>query len=296
MLSDTTPIGFIGLGAMGGRMSRNLVKAGYRVSGYDIRPEAVEVLVKAGGKAGANAADVVRRSEIVLTSLVSHVLLHVAEEALLPNAHAGQVFLDHSTIPAPEARRLAGAFAVKGAVYLDAPVSGWITGAESGMLTIFAGGDEQAVRGIWPLLEVLGDPQRIFYAGAAGQGQVMKVVQQLKSRILDMARLEVMAFGIRDGLSWEQVLAALNVTADSEDGYAQLYRTIQAGKGDTLGILFGEWPYYLAEAAERGIPMPILSACYEFFRHGEVVTHDEQGRAGPSLWRELITRQVEEKA
>jgi 3-hydroxyisobutyrate dehydrogenase-like beta-hydroxyacid dehydrogenase len=89
MLSFATSIGYIGLGAMGGRMSRNLVKAGYRVTGYDIRPEAVQALVNAGGMAGRDTSEVVRRSKIVLTSLVSHVLLHVAEEALLPNARAG---------------------------------------------------------------------------------------------------------------------------------------------------------------------------------------------------------------
>jgi 3-hydroxyisobutyrate dehydrogenase-like beta-hydroxyacid dehydrogenase len=290
MLTISSPLGFIGLGAMGGRMARNLLKAGYSVTGYDIRPEAVAAHIDAGGQPGADAVDVVQSCDIVLTSLVSHVLIHVAEDALLSNARPGQIFLDHSTIPAPDARRLAAAFTARGAVYLDAPVSGWITGAESGMLTIFAGGDESAVRSIWPLLAVMGDPDRTFYAGPAGQGQVMKVVQQLKARILDIARMEVMAFGLRDGLSWEQVLAALNIDPASDDGYAQLYRTIQSGGSDTLGGLFGEWPYYLAEAAERGISMPMLSACYEFYRSGEFVTQDEQGRAGPSIWRELMTR------
>jgi 3-hydroxyisobutyrate dehydrogenase len=285
-------VGFIGLGAMGGRMARNLLKAGYPVLGYDIRPEALEQLTRAGGQPAVDAAQVVHACSLVLTSLVSHVLLHVAAETLLPHARPGQIFLDHSTLPAPEARRLALDFGAKGAHYLDAPVSGWITGAESGTLTIFAGGDAEAYRSVYPLLQVMGDPQRIFYAGASGQGQVMKVVQQLKARILDIARLEVMSFGIRDGLSWEQVLAALNVDPSSDDGYAQLYRTIQAGQSDTLGGLFGEWPYYLAEAEEKGIPMPMLAACYDFYRRGEHVTRDEQGRTGPSLWRELTTRRA----
>jgi len=131
-MTDFDSIGLIGLGAMGSRIARNLVNAGYPVRGYDIRPEAVAALVEAGGSAAESATDVVQRSGVVLTSLVAHVYLEIAQASLLPKARAGQVFIDHSTVPAPETRRLAIAFAGKGATALDVPVSGWITGAESG--------------------------------------------------------------------------------------------------------------------------------------------------------------------
>jgi 3-hydroxyisobutyrate dehydrogenase-like beta-hydroxyacid dehydrogenase len=290
-MNDFGTIGFIGLGAMGSRMSRNLVQAGYRLVGYDIRPEPIAALVDAGGLAGESAADVVERSDVVLTSLVAHVYLEVVAAALLPNARAEQVFIDHSTVPAPETRRLAAAFAEKGAIALDVPVSGWITGAESGMLAMFVGGDEAVARRYWPLFEVMGDPERIIYGGPAGMGQVMKVVQQLKDRMLNVARLEVMAFGLRAGLGWEQVLRVLNVDPDGDDGYARLCRRIQAGEGDQLQFVFGEWAYYLTEAEAQTIPMPILESLYHFYGAGEYVNQDEQGRPGPSIWRELMTRE-----
>lgn len=289
-MKDKT-IGFIGLGAMGSRMARNLAQAGYRVIGYDIRPEAAQALVGAGGKAGHSAPDVVRRSDVVLTSLVSHVCLRVAEESLLPNARPGHIFIDHSTIPAPETRRLAEAFAARGAIAIDAPVSGWITGAEQGTLTIFIGGDPATVRACWPIFEVLGDASRlIYYGGPPGSGQVMKVMQQLRDRLLNAARLEIMAFGAREGLGLDQILRVLNVDPAGPDGYAQLARQIQEGQGDALHCLFGEWPYYLREAQTQGIPMPMLESLYQFCRAGERVNQDEQGRPGPSVWRELTAR------
>lgn len=281
-------IGFIGLGAMGSRMAANLVKAGYRVRGFDIRAEARAAHVAAGGEPAADAAEAVRESEIVCTSLVSPAYLEVAEAVLLPSARAGQVFIDHSTIPAPDARRLAAEFAAKGAAAIDAPVSGWWTGARDGTLRIFIGGDEKTVGECRPLFEVIGDPAETHYAGSAGMGQVMKVVQQLTVRMLDAARLEVMAFGVRGGLTLEQVMKGLKVDPASDDGYARLYRIIKAGKADELACLFGEWEYYIEEAKASGFRMPMLEAMHRMGAAGEMVNRDEQGRRGPSVWRELM--------
>lgn len=283
-------IGYVGLGAMGGGMSRNLLNAGYRLICYDIRPEAVAACVAAGAEAGEDAGDVVRRTELVMTSLVGDVYPRVAEEALLPNACQGQAFVDHSTVPAPETRRLAAAFAAKGAVAIDAPVSGWYTGAAAGTLAVFIGGDRATVDACRPLFEVIGNPDRIIYGGPAGMGQVMKVVQQLQNRLLDAARMEAMAFGVRGGLSLEEVLHVLNVDPAGDDGYAGLYRRIVAGESDQVSLLYGEWAYYLAEATQKGIPMPVLESLYAFCEPAERVSHDEQGRPTPDLWRELMDR------
>ena len=289
-MMDDAMIGFIGLGVMGGRMAKNLVKAAYRVIGYDIRPEAVQSHVEAGGEAGEHAADVVERSDIVLTSLVGPAYVEVAERYLIPNARSGQIFIDHSTVPAPETRRLAAALEEKGAIPLDIPVSGWWTGAESGTLWMFAGGDRETFERCLPLLEVMGDPERILYGGGIGMGQVMKVINQLRRRLVDVARCEVMAFGIREGLDWETILRILHTDPEGDDAYAQLYRRIQAGEEMALGFLFSEWKYYLDETEAQAIPMPLLEGAYHFYKEGEIVGQDEQGRDMPSVWRELMMR------
>ncbi len=286
-------LGYIGVGAMGGGMARNLLKAGYRLVGYDIRPEAVEACP--GMEAAADAAEVVRRADLVMTSLVSHVYCRVAEESLLPNARDGQVFVDHSTVPAPKTRAFAAAFAEKGAVAIDAPVSGWWTGARDGMLSVFVGGDPAAVEVCGPLLEVIGNPDRIIYGGEAGRGQILKVVQQLQHRLPNAARLEAMAFGVNEGLSLEEVLRVMNVDPEGGDGYASLYRLIRDGKSAEISLLFGEWDYYLAETHEKGIDMPILEALREYCRDAPLVSQDAQGRAPPDFWSELTSSEKEQE-
>jgi 3-hydroxyisobutyrate dehydrogenase-like beta-hydroxyacid dehydrogenase len=283
-------IGFIGLGAMGGGMARNLLAAGYELIGYDLRPEAVAACP--GAQAAEDVPGLVARADVVMTSLIGPVYVQVADEHLVPHARQGQIFIDCSTTPAPETRRLAAALAAKGAVAIDAPVSGWWTGARDGMLSVFVGGPPDAVERCRPIFEVIGNPERIIYGGPAGCGQVMKVVQQLQNRLPDAARLEAMAFGVNEGLSLDQVLRIMNIDPDGRDGYAQLARRIEAGESDQISLLYAEWPYYLAEAREMGIPMPILQALQSFLADAERVSQDEQRRPTPDFWRELTGREA----
>jgi 3-hydroxyisobutyrate dehydrogenase-like beta-hydroxyacid dehydrogenase len=279
-------LGFVGLGAMGGRMARSLLKARYSLTGYDINAERLAACVQAGARAANDSAQVVHDSDIVLSCLVAHVYVEVAERELLPQARAGQIFIDHSTVPPPETRRLAAAFCAKGAVSIDAPVSGWITGAESGTLSVFIGGDERTVRRCWPIFEAVGKRERLIYGGPAGTGQVMKAVQQMRNRLVDAARLEVMSFGVRAGLEMDLVLRVLD--AGPDDPYAKLAQRIRAGEADQLNCLSTEWAYYLAESRARGFRMPMLEALQALNERGERISRDEQGRWGISVWRELM--------
>lgn len=281
-------IGIIGLGNMGGGIAVNLLKAGYSVIGCDLREEALERLVKAGGRPVEDAEGIVADSDIVLTSLEGCTYIKVADEILLPNARAGQIFIDHSTVAAPATRRIGAAFVEQGCAYLDAPVSGGAGGANAGNIRIFVGGDEATAKYCWPLFEAMGNPEKIVYGGGIGMGQIVKVVQQLTVRFPDVARMEVMAFGIRAGLDLDTVMAGLDVDPESNDRYAMLYRAIRNGDTDNLSGLFSEWHYYLEEAEALGFPLPMLEGMYKFLEHAEKPGVDAVGRATPSVWNELM--------
>ncbi len=280
-------IGYIGLGAMGGGMARNLLRAGYHVIGYDIRPEAMQRHIAEGGEAASSVSDVVARADQVHLSLVSHVNISVARETLISEARRGQIFVDHSTIPAPHARELHDAFGERGARYLEAPVSGWYTGAEAGALSMYVGGDADLYEQVKAQIDVMAAPEKVVFAPGKGMGQVMKVVQQLQDRLADVARMEVMSFGVRAGLTPEQIMDILR-TKNAAENYRTLYERVRDGDREKLGFLFAEWPYYLEEADAKGMAMPMLRAAYEHCRQGPFVLTDEQGRAMPCVWDELL--------
>lgn len=286
-------IGIIGLGQMGSGISSNLVRAGYSVIGYDLKLEAIEKLVSAGGRPAENYEQILSSCEIVLTCVEARDSIRLADEILIPKARKGQIFIDHSTIPVPQARRIGKAFEEKGAKYLDAPVSGGKEGAEQGTLRVFIGGDKETARKCWKLFEAIGNKEKIIYCGKTGMGQVVKVVQQLKNRFPDVARLEVMAFGIRSGLDLELLMKALDIQFDSEDPYARLCKGIQNGTIRKFSFEFAEWGYYLEQVKDAGFKMPMLEAMYDFCKNAEKVTADPLNRPEPSIWDELMNYNAE---
>jgi 3-hydroxyisobutyrate dehydrogenase-like beta-hydroxyacid dehydrogenase len=283
-------IGIIGLGQMGSGISANLVKAGYNITGYDLKADAIKRFVDIGGHISNSGADIVANSDVVLVCVEGRDSIKIFDNVILPNARKGQIFVDHSTVPAPETRRIGQALVEKGCLYLDAPISGGSDGAAKGMLRIFVGGDKSIADECWELFEVIGNTQKIVYCGEIGMGQIGKVVQQLTVRFPSVARLEVMIFGLRAGLDLETLMRSLDVDPNSSDPYAGLYKSIKNGEAESLSYEFAEWDYYLQEVKALGFYMPMLEAMFEFCKDAEKTTFDALRRPEPSIWNELMKR------
>ena len=290
--SAEVTLGFIGLGAMGGRMARHLLRAGYRVVAFDLDAERLTAAVSTGAAAAGGVTQVVQQSDVVLTSLPSsESFVRVAEAAFLPHARRGQVFIDLGTVTPPETRRLAAALAASGAALVDAPVSGGPSGAEHGTLLMFAGGDREAVERCRPILEALAGGGRITYCGPSGCGQVVKGVNQLAMGLGAAAYLEAVAFGVLAGVD----PAVIGAAVGGESGWrAQVARTaerIASGTGDEIGVKFRELPYFLREAHEQGFTLPLAERLYAFCDRGERVVIDDH-RPAPSYFHELMKRRA----
>lgn len=284
-------LGVIGLGAMGGPMARNLAKAGYEVCGFDLDATRVQACVAAGVSAAEDVGQVVAGSDVVLTSLPSsEAFVQLAETHLLPLARAGQIFIDLGTVTPPETRRLAAALAQKGASLIDAPVSGGPSGAESGTLRMFIGGDPVVAERCRPIFEVLGDPQHTAYCGPAGNGQIVKGVNQLAMGLGAAAYLEAVAFGIRAGVDPQAIRTAVGGSGGPGDwrAYVDLIaRRAAEGEAEEVGVKFRELPYFLREAESHGLALPLTRALYDFCDAGERVVVDDN-RPAPSFWHELL--------
>jgi 3-hydroxyisobutyrate dehydrogenase-like beta-hydroxyacid dehydrogenase len=284
------PVGFIGLGSMGGPMARNLLHAGYELRAYDTDGEKLRALTAEGAHPADSAADVARRCDVVLTSLpYSRTWVEVAEGELLPAAREGQVFIDLGTVAPPEMRRVAAAFAKRGAALLDVPVSGGPRGAAEGTLRMFAGGDEAVYARSRELLEALGDPRRIVYCGPTGAGQVVKAVNQLASGLTNAACLECLALAELCGVDLEAVDRAVGGEGGWRGLLSDVAGQVLAGRGEDVGVKHGQLAHYLSEADERGFDLPLTRALHGFCEDGERVTV-EANRPSPSFWRELLRR------
>ncbi len=280
--------GFLGLGAMGGPMALNLVHAGLDLVVFDPSADRAAPLAAAGARAAADEAAVAAAATVVWCSLPSsHHFVDLAERILLPHARAGQVIGDLGTTTAPETRRLAAAFAARGAQLLDVPVSGGPGGAAAGNLRLFGGGDRATWEALRPVLEILGDPAHLVWCGPSGAGQVVKGVNQLAMALPIAGYLEALALAHRAGVDLEPVLATVGGDAGWRRDFAAVARRVLAGDGRSVEVKFTELEYFLATAAEQGFELPLTQALFNFCDRGERVVTDVLHRPSPSFWHEL---------
>ncbi|MEW1658855.1 3-hydroxyisobutyrate dehydrogenase [Streptomyces sp. NPDC093707] len=215
-MNDTTrTIGFIGLGHMGGPMAANLVKAGHRVTGFDLVPELLATAAESGVEPAATAVAAVTAVDVVLTMLPAgrHVLGLYRDEGLLAAARPGTLFIDCSTIDVADARTAHEAAVTAGMRTLDAPVSGGVVGAEAATLTFMVGGAQPEFADAEPLLAAMG--KKIVHCGGAGAGQAAKICNNMILGISMIAVSEAFVLGESLGLS-HQALFDVASTASGQ--------------------------------------------------------------------------------
>jgi 3-hydroxyisobutyrate dehydrogenase len=175
-----TTIGFIGLGNMGAPMAANLVKAGHRVTGYDVVASASAALAQKGAQAAASVPDAAGAGDVVVTMLPAGPQVrqvYLGPDGVIARARRDALLIDCSTIDVETARAVAARAAEAGLQMLDAPVSGGVIGAEAASLTFMVGGEPAAFARAEPILQAMG--KTIVHAGPAGNGQTAKICNNM---------------------------------------------------------------------------------------------------------------------
>lgn len=170
-------IAFIGLGNMGGGMAANLAAAQHDVCAFDLSDAALEKAVSAGCTKAASVTEAASGAQAVITMLPAGVHVKSVYADVLDVAAAGTLLVDCSTIDVDSARSVIGEAVERGFEMIDAPVSGGVKGAADGTLTFMCGGTDSAFARAKPLLDIMG--KNVFHAGAAGNGQVAKICNNM---------------------------------------------------------------------------------------------------------------------
>ena len=207
-------IGFVGLGAMGLPMAENLVRKQFHVTGFDMKPEALAALAKAGGQSATSASEVAKGADALVLMVVNiaqaeSVLFEAGALAALPK---GATVVLMATCPPKEVAQLAERIEQSGHLFIDAPVSGGVVGAQAGTLTIMAAATPQVLNPAMALLSAMGE--KLFHVGEkAGQGAMVKTVNQLLCGVHIAAAAEGMALAEKAGISGQVVLDILGGSA-----------------------------------------------------------------------------------
>jgi 3-hydroxyisobutyrate dehydrogenase-like beta-hydroxyacid dehydrogenase len=257
-------IGFVGVGRMGARMARRLLNDGYQLTVYDTSEAAVSPLVAFGAKLADSPAAVASAAEIVFASVPTPPIVEavaLGPKGIIEGSRV-KIFIDTSTTGATVAKKVAQGLAAKGITAVDAPVSGGINGAEKGTLAVMVSCPEATFATIKPILEVLG---KLFFVGTQpGQGQTMKLLNNLLSASALAITSEAVAMGVKAGLDPALVVDVFNAgtarNSATQDKIKQHVISRKFSYGFGIGLLNKDIRLCMAEADALGVPMIVGSA------------------------------------
>ena len=205
---------FIGLGAMGAHMARNLHRAGLLAACWNRNAaRSAALAAETGCSVAADPAALARGADVVVLCVSADADVLGVVDALLPGARAGLTVIDCSTVSAATARTAAERLATRGADFLDCPVSGGVEGARDATLAIMCGGTPEAFARVRPVLEKMG--RTVTLMGPTGYGQSTKATNQIMCAGIIQAVAEAMAFAKAEGLALEKVIETLGKGAGS---------------------------------------------------------------------------------
>lgn len=271
-------IGFVGLGAMGAHMARHLLAARLPLHVFDTNPSAVARAVALGAVAHPSAAAVGDAAEAVIVCLPTPDVVRavVLGETGLIHGKRLRVYVDASTTGPSVAREIAAALAPAQIAALDAPLAGGVAGAEAGTLSVMVSGPSWAWTALRPAFATFG--RNVVHVGEeAGQGQTLKLVNNMIVGANLVAAAEAILFGVRAGLAPETILDMLNAsTARSFVTEEILGRRILEGRfefGFRLELMRKDLRLAVAEADAVGAPMlvnALVRQLYELAQaHGD---------------------------
>jgi 3-hydroxyisobutyrate dehydrogenase len=287
-------VGFIGLGHMGAPMSRHVLAAGHDLVVHDLVRETAAELEAGGAAWAATPFDAGAGREVVITMLptpasVEQVLL--GKDGLLAGLAPGSVWIDMSTsVPDVAARVRAAATDI---AVLDAPVSGMAAGAQAGTLQIFVGGEEETFRRVRPLLEAMGDPERILFVGGHGAGYTVKLMLNLLWFAHLVASAEVLAIGTQAGVDLAVLRRCLLASpAASNFLEADVLSVLRDGdydEGFALALACKDLGLAVDLAGQVGVPAELSALVTQIYRRARATYGDAGGEMLPMKLYEDLT-------
>ncbi|MBN1419258.1 MAG: NAD(P)-dependent oxidoreductase [Planctomycetes bacterium] len=273
-------VGFIGLGIMGSRMARNILRAGHAVAVWNRTASKCDPLVAEGAVRAASPREAAAGRDVLISIVtdgpdVEAVLLGPAGAA--EGAGAGAIFIDMSTIAPVAARSIGERLAERGIAFLDAPVSGGDVGAERGTLTIMAGGDAQAFERARPVLSAMGTPTRV---GPAGAGQTVKACNQILCGLNLLGVCEAIALARRAGIDAQAMLGVVSGGAAASWSLRNLGPRIldgDFGPGFRIRDIQKDLAIVLDAARRLRLPLAGTALVAQLFRSSEAHGEGEEG-------------------
>jgi 3-hydroxyisobutyrate dehydrogenase-like beta-hydroxyacid dehydrogenase len=267
-------VGVVGLGNMGMGMAKNLLAAGFSVTGFDLRHERGQALTEQGGVAAGSLADLASADVVIVIVMSGAQVMEVVagEGGLKDWLRAGATIIVSATIQPSEARAVEAAIAGSGLHLIDSPVSGGQSGADAGTLTMMVAAKPAVFSANLDVLNAVGE--QIFHVGEEiGMGQTVKASLQALIGVVFAGIFESMALGAAAGVKGETLYEVFSSTHVANTPFFKSCATNILGRkfedtGSHIGTMVKDIGISMALARENGLPLFATSAANALFQAG----------------------------
>ena len=273
-------VGLIGVGNMGAGMSRNILKSGHELTVYDVRPEAMEPLARAGAHAAASPRDVGAATDTVFIMVLNVEQVKAAllgEDGLLAGLKPGSTVICTATIGRSQVMEVAELVRAKGVSIVDAPVSGGAPGAAAGTLTMMVAARNETFATSKPVLEAVG--KDIYHVGEEiGMGQTVKSALAVLIGTTYAGIFEALTLAVKAGVAPETLRDVVGTSVVGNFLFRDTTENILSRnfKGQSnIGTMYKDLSLAKSMASDCGVPLFAASAAFELFQAGKAVNPDE---------------------
>jgi 3-hydroxyisobutyrate dehydrogenase-like beta-hydroxyacid dehydrogenase len=263
-------LAFVGLGAMGSRLTRRLLDAGYAVTGYNRTAAKARALVDAGMRLAPTPRAAAAAADVVFTMVTDNDALRAiafGDDGVVAGLRRGATLVEMSTVSPDITREIGDAVAARGAAMLDAPVSGSTISVEQGVASIQVGGDAAVLERVRPYLLAMG-PNGVTHVGALGIAKAMKVATNLGVAVQILAFCEAVALAEKSGIPRELAVDALmrSVIASPLVKYRGPYvlGKMAAHAAFPVTMIQKDLQLALDQARAVGVPLPLTALTQEW--------------------------------
>ena len=272
------PVGVVGLGAMGMGVAMSLLREGFEVHACDVRPEAVQKVVDAGGIRAESPAAMAPLVDVLITVVVNADQTEAVlfgEQGAAPRMKPGSAVIASATVSPEFARALGKRLADAGLLMIDGPISGGAAKAMAGEMTVMSSGTPEAYAKCEDVLAAIAG--KVYRLGdAAGQGSVVKMVNQLLAGVHIAAAGEAMALAIRAGANPDQVYEVITNSAGNSWMFQNRVPHILAGDYTPLSavnIFVKDLGIVLDYAKKSVFPLPLSAAAHQMYMSASAAGH-----------------------
>ena len=262
-------VGFVGLGAVGGKLAGTLLRNGIDLTVHDLAAEAVANFVVRGARDGGDPAALMRDCDVVVTCLPSPAACAAVAEAMLPAMRPGKIWIEMSTTDAAEVQRLGALVTATGAELAECPVSGGCHRADTGNISIFMGGARATFDKVFPLLTMLG--RRILHTGPLGSASTLKVMTNYLATANLLTCCEALVTMRAAGLDLATTYEAIRISSGTSFVHETESQMILNGCRDinfTMDLVKKDIGLFQTIAERHGVPLEISPLMVAIFDDG----------------------------